>query len=232
MPTFELSSDTPIKIDQYDVLAMGDENGLLFHAMLCEKTSEGVCLGDTVDLVDMCPPLDRRSNAPTVIGNAGLTAKQKRKIKAFIDRELQESLAAQARSSAAGLRQYVVYKAYMPPNERVSFWRYSCIGFVLRAYRKARIKLLAPPSPFISVEDIKRFYPRQADMLDKVPRLRRLGIGPGTGRMVEGVECWPVDLVAYGLHSLARGPEDIESTPYRPVKGDEFYPRHDEPESI
>jgi len=139
-----------------------------------------------------------------------------------------ESEAARKRSATIGVRQYVIHRSYMPPSKKLSIWRYSCVGFVLRSYRVAAgIDLLKFPSPLRSLEEIKTFYPSQAKRLEKEKTQNRLGVGKGTGTDHDGVECWPIDLAGYLFHSLNREMtkiqgEDVE--PYQPQEGDEYFP--------
>jgi hypothetical protein len=228
MPSSVLSNQ-PIDLEPFDVLGSGDiETGLLTHAMLCrESQTVTIVLGENVQVIDMGPPLADCDEAPTVAGSAGLSEKQRRKIKAFVDGELSASKAKQELSERFGIKQYVIHPSSVAPSAKLPSWRYSCVGFVLRAYRRgASIQLLASPCPLKSVDEIQVLYPNQD--LSKKFRRKWLGVGDGTGTERDGVECWPIDLVGYLFHSLERPVEEIngeKAIPYQPQEGDEFFPR-------
>ena len=230
MPTNVLS-DKPINVEPFDVLGSGDlATGLLTHAMLGnEPQTLSVVLGESVRIVDMGPPLADCDESPTVSGSAELTEKQQRKIKTFVDGELSASKAKQELSRRFGVQQYVIYPSSVPPTKKLPSWRYSCVGFVLRAYRRgASIQLLANPCPLKSVDEIQVLYPNQD--LSKKFRRKWLGVGDGTGTDRDGVECWPIDLVGYLFHSLDRAVEEINgenALPYQPQEGDELFPRQE-----
>ena len=233
MPAKVLSNQA-IDVDSYDVLGSSDiPTRLLTHAMLCnESQSATIVLGEKLQVVDMGPPLADCVESPTVAGFAGLSERQRRKIKVFVDGELSASKAKQELAERFGIQQYVIYPSSVAPSPKFSSWRYSCVGFVLRAYRRgAKIQLLATPRPLKSVDEIQVLYPRYD--LSKKFRRKWLGVGEGTGTERDGVECWPIDLVGYLFHSLERSVEEINgenTTPYQPQQGDEFFP-HQESEN-
>lgn len=150
------------------------------------------------------------------------------KIKTFVDRHLSASQAARARQQTIGYRQYIIHKSAEPPSPGFSLWRFSCVGFVLKAYSTARIKLLNDSRPLKTLAEIQGLYPDQADRLDKESTQKRLGVGPGTGEDRDGEEAWPIDLVGYVFHSLARDFSAINgpgADPYQAKEGDEYFPR-------
>ena len=227
MPASVLS-EKPIDVAPFDVLGSGDQStGLLNHAMLSnESQSVPIKLGDSVQVVDMGPPLSDCDESPTVAGTAAFSDRQKRKLKTFVDGELSASKAKQKLSEHFGLKQYVIHPSVVAPTPKLPSWRYSCVGFVLRAYRRgANIQLLSRPCPLKSVDEIQVLYPDQD--LSKKFRRKWLGVGDGTGTDRDGVECWPIDLVGYLFHSLNRPVEKINgehAVPYLPQEGDEYFP--------
>lgn len=232
MPASRLSTE-PSTVEPYDVLGWGNEaSGLMTHAMLCNEpdTRDDVTNTTLLEIAHMGPPLDALPHEAHAVGNAGLSEKQWMKIKTFVDRQLSASEAARARQRTIGYRQFIIHKSAEPPSPGFSLWRFSCVGFVLRAYSTARINLLSDPRPLKTLAEIKDVYPDQADRLDKESTQNRLGVGPGTGADRDGEEAWPIDLVSYVFHSLARDVSAIngpDSVPYQPKEGDEYFPRLD-----
>jgi hypothetical protein len=101
---------------------------------------------------------------------------------------------------------------------------------VLKTYATARINLLSDSRPLTTLAEIQCLYPDQASRLDKESTQKRLGVGPGTGEDRDGEEAWPIDLVGYVFHSLARDVSAIDgadSVPYQAKEGDEYFPRLD-----
>ena len=187
---------------------------------------------NTTDLetAHMGPPLEPQSHRAHAAGTAGLSDEQTAMIKTFVDRSLSASKAEQRRARMFGLQQYVIHRSIEPPSEHFPFWRYSCVGFVLHAYRTARISLLDQPAPLKTLAQIKALYPNHAQHLDTPATQRRLGVEAGTGRATADGEAWPIELPGYVLHSLHRPVDQINgpiATPYSPRIGDEYYPRQD-----
>ncbi|MEK6233562.1 MAG: hypothetical protein N2C14_02535 [Planctomycetales bacterium] len=140
--------------------------------------------------------------------------------------------AAQARQVTTGMRQYIIHPSAEPPSPNFPLWRFSCVGFVLKAYSTARVALLCDPRPLKTLTEIKALYPDEADQLEKESPRTRLGVGSVTGRDRDGEEAGPIDLVGYVFHSLARTASEINgsvSVAYQPKEGDEFFPRSDAP---
>lgn len=223
MPARRLS-DQPSQLDPYDVLGQTDgSTDLMLHALLCNESTPraDVSKTTTVNCMHMGPPLGRRTDCGDAVGSAGLAEGHRRKIKTFVDDRRQERKAAKKRLQAAGrgdaLRfEYCIHPAATKPSGEFPLWRFSCVGFVLEAYRAARIRLLGSPRPSVSVSKLKQLYPDSADELDDPSVCDRMGIGEG--------ESWSVALVGYLLNSLARDTDEIHRTPYVPRVGDEYFP--------
>jgi hypothetical protein len=114
--------------------------------------------------------------------------------------------------------EYVILPAYLEPDEVISLWRFSCAGFVLKAYEEANLHLLQTHElPLVTLETLKRAYPRMAKLLDREEVRERLGIGRGVA--------WPAVLPGYIVNSMSRTREEIVAEPYRVQVGDEFFPR-------
>jgi hypothetical protein len=225
MPAARLTSQ-PAVVHPYDVLAQSDgATGLMLHALLC---NEADVRGDVTDKTElrtfhMGPPLGAWRAACDAFGTVNLTAKQKAKIKSFIDERQEERAAERRRLFELGghwdaRSQYLVHPEATPPTPDYPLWRFNCVGFVLQAYRRAGIKLLTGPFPLKTVDDLKRLYPYAAIQLDDPDQRTALGIGVG--------HRWPVLLVGYVLHSLGRKVEEVNgpgAEPYCPWEGDEFF---------
>jgi len=130
-----------------------------------------------------------------------------------------EYKAAQIGSSR---EQYVIcphVENVLRDDHTILYRRFSCVGFVLEAYRDAGISVLltdlAPP-PLVGLDALKTQYPEFAKILDRPRERKKLGI-PGDGP-------WPVVLAGYVLNALARPEREIRTTPYLARAGDEFFP--------
>ena len=233
MPAGRLSQ-TPSTVKTYDVLGKdGDTQGLVAHAMLCNEASprNDVTHGAELEVVHMGPPFEAASREAHVTGSADLTEKQRMKIKTFVDRQLPSAKAEKSRQAVTKRPQYVIHKSIEPPAGKYSCWRFSCIGFVLKAYQTARIKLLAEPRPLKTVAQIQELYSGEvAEALDNENFRKRYGLATGTGVKRNGEEAWPIDLVGYVFHALNRDASTINgpaAIPYQPQAGDEYFPRLD-----
>lgn len=223
MPARRLS-DQPTRLAPYDILGRTDgSTDLMVHALLCNELHSRTDVTQTsaINCVHMGPPLGRCAGVCEAVGSAGLGEGRRRKVKDFVNNRFQERKAARKRWQTAGqpktLRmEYRIYPAATKPSPEFSLWRFSCTGFVLEAYRTARIRLLGEPLPQISLVQLKTYYPEVADKLDDFGFRKRMGIGEG--------DRWPVSLVGYLLNSLAREVDEIHKTPYVPQSGDEYFP--------
>lgn len=225
MPAARLTSQ-PTVVHPYDVLAQSDgTTGLMLHALICNEANVRADVTDNTELraFHMGPPLLRSGETCDAFGTANLTATQRAKIKSFLDERQAERAAERRRQAELGGHwdagsQYRIHPPATPPTPDYPLWRFNCVGFVLLAYQRARIKLLIGPYPLKTVNDLKRLYPDAADYLDDPDRRKWLGLENGEG--------WPVILVGYVLHSLRReagennGPD---AEPYCPQEGDEFF---------
>ena len=94
--------------------------------------------------------------------------------------------------------------------------RFSCVGFVIEAYRAAGIDLLITDEndlPLISYQELRRVYPLLGRLATN--RRKQFGIvGDGPFRIV---------LPGYLFHSLTRTYGVIRRKPYKPRSGDEQF---------
>lgn len=227
MPAQRLSNQ-PATTHPFDVLAQSDGVGnLMLHALLCnESATRNDVTNDTIiNSFHMGPPLGPRRAACDAVGSANLTDEQREKVKTFIKDRREEKAAEKKRLQALGLdwdssSQYRIQPAATRPSRKHPLWRFSCVGLVLQAYKAARVSLLRRPFPLKTADDLKRVYPHFASDLEDADTRIHLGIGTG--------DRWPVALVGYVMHSLARPSEEINgpaAEPYQPQEGDEYFPR-------
>lgn len=227
MPAWRLDGQSR-HIHPYDVGAIdGPFPGFATHAVLCLVEQPQTVNRDqrNIDVVHMGPPLENQRQAIDIVGtvanDVGLDPSQCRRIKMFVDDRLAERKAHDERLARMGgleasFSEYVIHPPHIEPDESVSLWRFSCAGFVLRAYHEAGLVLVELESvPAVNLEMLKRAYPRFGRMLDRSDVRTRLGLGDGSE--------WPVVLVGYILHSLARDRAEIVADPYVVRPGDEVF---------
>ena len=198
----------------------------MLHAVLSD---EDVDATDTskVKSIHMGPPFGRiRQLAFAAVGSCELSTKHVARITEFVDQQFSARKAERLRLAKLGLpqnpmAQYRIQPPYSRPRKGCSQIRYSCVGFVLLAYKSARIELVSSACPLRTVEDLKSLYPPifHAALDDET---QRIGMGLDRGNR------WPVMLVGYVLHALNRTSDQIigkNATQYQPQEGDEFFPR-------
>ncbi len=220
MPAQRLSSH-PVTVRKYDVAGQDSEREPYFvrHVGLSDEERDNVRANTDLSLVHMGPPLERRKSGTPIhaVGTAGLTAGQIRQMGVFVDEHISEYKAEKIRKH----RQYVIHPHVREPDADVSCRRFSCVGFVVEAYRDAGIELLVtePTSlPHVTLDTLANAYPEQASRLRK-PALRSL-LG------LEGDGPWPAVLAGYVLNALNRTVHEIRRGPYIAASGDEFFPAH------
>ena len=229
MPAWRLDDQDRV-VRHFDVGAIdGVVARFVRHVVLClaEQPRNVNAQSRVLPAVHMGPPLEEKPLTIDVIGTAmlepdGLPAAERRQIKVFVDdrlreRKAQEARFARLRGREAILAEYVIHPAYMEPEPDVSLWRFSCAGFVLRAYEEANIQLIDSGNlPRVTLETLKTAYPQMAKWLDRQDIRARLGLGEGSA--------WPVVLAGYVVNSLSRSPEAIRAQAYSPTQGDECFP--------
>src|SRR6185295_2579957 len=154
MPAWRLDGQDR-QVNHFDVGAVdGTRQGFISHVLLClaEQPQVVNVNSRTPDAVHMGPPLEERPQPIDAIGTAvldpgGVQPTERRQIKVFVDDRLSERKAQEARMAKLNRRdpyhaEYVIHPPYVEPGEDVSLWRFSCAGFVLRAYEEANIHLI------------------------------------------------------------------------------------------
>lgn len=228
MPVFVLS-ERPVRVGAFDVVGAYRPDGDDFphHAALADGRRERPAVrGEKVTVVHMRPPFREGDGmAADLLGTLDPTADEIADIRYFVD-ELRLEFAA-AGDGIAG--QYVV----RPPVERPVIrphaegpdgvlrtrWRFSCVGFVLEAYRQAGVILAETDEaklPPIGLATLKAAYPALAARLDDPVERGRYGL--------DGDGPWPVLLVGHVFRALDRSAAEIRRAPFAPRPGDEYFP--------
>ncbi len=221
MPAQRVGS-SPIAIRQFDVVGQDASNELSFvgHVALAAQELESYASSAVLPVLHMRPPLESLGECrANCVGSAGLTVDQQLQIKLFSEELESEFKAAQVGRFPG---QYVIcphVKEVRRDDQTVVYRRFSCVGFVLEAYREAQIDVLVTDLeslPPVGLDSLKTQYLAFASILDRPEAREELGIG-GDGP-------WPVILAGYVLNGLARPEPDIRTTPYLARPGDEFFP--------
>jgi hypothetical protein len=219
LPSYRVAAES-LSLAIYDVVGQdGGEPAFIGHTGLAK--SAGSQTPSKIPVLDMGPPLHGQDDPghikANVVGSAALTDDEVQKIRTFIDRHVNEHLVFQQfkplQLMATVPKMYCVYPHAEPFYEndgRYSRMRFSCAGFVLEAYKKARINLLDPNSlPLVDIAVIRLGYPTQVRLMDNRTVSREdLGLA-GDGP-------WPVLLCGYLFHALNRDGDAIRRDPYVP----------------
>jgi hypothetical protein len=225
MPAQRTSHSVPVSASPGNMLAKSNGvSDLMVHAMLFDEDNERNDVTSTTQLriAHMGPPLGRATFTCDAIGRIDLSEDQKIRIKKFIaqckDASDKRKEEYRKRGKKADPRElYVILPSAKPPNGDFSYWRFSCVGFVKKAYEELKVRLLIGPFPERTLAELKNFYTGFAKELDDASTRAAMGIGTG--------DRWPVELVGYLLHSIARSDEEVIAKPYNPQEGDEHFPR-------
>jgi len=216
-----------VTLATFDVVGQdGHVPTFIRHAGLAN--SAGSQNAGEISVLDMRPPLHGQ-NAPShlradVVGSAALTDDEVQKITAFVNRHASEhgaflQLSFRELMNAAP-QIYIILphaKPFYEEDGRYARMRFSCAGFVLEAYKKARIRLLDSRAlPPIGMDDIRPCYPREVLLMEsgKVDP-EDLGLG-GDGP-------WRVLLCGYLFHALNRDTVAVRGRPYVPNIADRYF---------
>jgi hypothetical protein len=229
MPAWRLDEQDR-QVRHFDVGAIdGNVLGFVAHVVLCRAEQPQVVNVNSRILatVHMGPPLGEKPQPIDVIGTAlldsdGIEPSERRQIKVFVDDRLRERKSQESRLARLNwlepyYAEYVIHPSYIEPDDEVSLWRFSCAGFVLKAYEEAKIYLIDERNlPDVTLDTLKNAYPRMASLFDRDEVRVRLGIGEGTA--------WPIVLAGYVVNSLNRPPDAIRTKAFPPAQGDEYFP--------
>jgi hypothetical protein len=225
VPSFRLSEST-LSLSRFDVVGQdGAESGFIGHAGLAE--SAGSQNAASIPVLEMGPPLHGHGTAGhvrgDVVGSAALTDDDVQKIKTFVDRHANEHLVfshfSRSQLLQAAPHMYCVLphvSALYENDGRYARTRFSCAGFVLEAYKTARIKLLDLNGiPKVEMAVIAAAYPQTRFIESGRISAEALGLG-GDGP-------WPVLLCGYLFHALSREADAIRQEAYTPDIMDRYF---------
>jgi hypothetical protein len=216
MPASRLQG-AAISLRQYDIVGQDAETGEGFvrHVGLSNKDGDISPENPDIDLVHMGPPLAADSQRVDLVAQVDLTADEQYQIGVFVEERTGEYQAAKTRRKG----QYVIHPHVRRPDRDTPFFRFSCAGFVIEAYRDAGVDLLVTGTeelPEISLGTLVEAYPDQAESLRR-PR-RRAAFG------LEDEPPWRVVLAGYVINACNRRSDVIRADRYLPQPGDEFFP--------
>lgn len=225
MPSYRVTGST-ISLDRFDAVGKdGAESAFVGHAGLA--AAAGSQDGASIPVLDMGPPLHGHDNAGQircdVVGSAALTDDEVQKIKTFVDRHANEHLLFSEFSTRellqAAPQMYCVLPHTCPLEEndgRYTRTRFSCTGFVLEAYKRARIELLDLNGvPMVEMTIIAAAYPQTRFIERGIISAEALGLG-GSGP-------WPVLFCGYLFHALNRESDTIRQEAYTPDIMDRYF---------
>ena len=225
MPAQRLSND-PVSVGKYDVAGVDADSPMLpnfvRHVGLFGDERKELRRNEQLPLVHMGPPLGVNEGEIPVhaVGTAGLSTDDILQVQVFVDDRAGEYEAAKIRNPRA---QYCVIPHAEPheePDGTVTYWKFSCAGFVIEAYRYVDLDLLVTDQerlPPVDVDLIEAAYPGIFDSARRRERYNLRGDGP-----------WKIVLAGYVINALDRPVDAIRGIPYQPVSGDGFFPRNEE----
>jgi hypothetical protein len=226
VPSYRVAGST-LSLSIFDVVGQdSDESGFIDHTGLAEFA--GSQNAAKIPVLDMGPPLHGQGGSghvrANVVGSATLTADEVQKIKTFVNRNANEHLVflqfSMSQLIKAAPQMYCVHPHASPLYEddgRYARMRFSCAGFVLEAYRKARIKLMdSNDLPMVDIGVIRSAYPEQIRLVEG-RRISSEALG------LEGSGPWPVLLCGYLFHALNRDADVIRHEPYAPSIADRYF---------
>ena len=226
MPAQPLSS-VPTNIACSDIVGTYASNadGFVDHVGIAKVGREGVRKGDALTVAEMGPPLsDRAEWSPDVHGTATLTYGESMQIALFCRQHRRKHEANNLVRGMGPLRGYTIHphcKPFCEEDGTPVGMRFSCVGFVVEAYREAGIDLIATAwneLPRASWKSLSVAY----SMINK-PEWAMLNAKYGLGLDPRSPE-WRVVLPGYVLNALARSNEDIRASRYTPNNTDARFP--------
>ncbi len=184
MPSYRVAISR-LSLSIFDIVGQdGDEPGFIGHTGLAK--SSGSQDAAKIPVLDMGPPLRGQSGSghvqAHVVGSANLTDDELRKIKTFVDRHANEhqvfSRFTMSQLIKCAPQMYCVHphaSPYYEDDGRYARMRFSCAGFVMEAYKKARIELLASDDlPKVDIEVITVAYPEQVQLMESGRTAQRI----------------------------------------------------------
>jgi len=199
--------------------------GFVNHVGLAAASYASLVKGDTIDVVEMGPPLREGIRwAPDVYATASLNYDETMRITIFCRQHKGEH---EARNLVRGRGQYRGFvitphcKPFCEADGTQLATRFSCVGFVIEAYREAKIDLVVTDGhrlPSVPWEVLSLAFPvLKRDDWARVNQEYDLGLEPGSSE-------WHVMLPGYVVNALARGRDEIRSSPFIPQSKDAYFP--------
>jgi len=230
VPSSRIAADAePFAILRLEVVGRDSDDLRHFVRHTGLAAADHALRDEQVAVIDMGPPLHSLTSPGVmradVHGTANLTDDEQRKIETFIARHANEHRSLEMLRGRALLgtvaQMYCILPHAEPLREvdgRYARTRFSCAGYVLEAYRFARISLVdldsLSPVPW---ETVSAAYPDAANLINRglIDResLGLIGEGP-----------WPVLLCGYLFHALNRDAESIRQGPIRPTLDQARFP--------
>lgn len=226
MATTRTSNSATVTVRPLDVLSI-ELRGFLFHSMLCDESSDRSDVNERtrVRVAHMRPPVAAESFRCHVVSGIALTERERSKIRKFVERFRKEMEANAKQLELApddppktlpSEPRYLIHPERQPPKTACPLWSFSCLGFVISAYKNGRITLLSPNRPLKTIEDLKLLYPVRADDFDDANKRAEY--------LPEGGDSWPVALVGYLANAFNRSDDEVRQAPFEPQPGDEHFP--------
>jgi hypothetical protein len=226
MTTTRTSNNATLTVRPLDVLGI-ELRGFLCHSMLCDEFDARSDVNERtrIRVAHMRPPMATESFRCNVVSGIALTERERAKIRRFVERFRTEMLANAKQLELAPYDppqtlpsepKYLIHPERLTPRAGSTLWSFSCVGFVISAYRNGRITLLSPNRPLKTLEDLKMLYPDSADELDDPDKRAEY--------LPEGGDSWPVALAGYLFNAFNRSDGEVRQTPFQPEPGDEFFP--------
>ncbi len=166
-----------------------------------------------------------------IVSTIDLSERERRKIQRFIER-FRKEMQANAKQlqlspdedpiTLPSEPRYLIHPERLPPRTGSPLWSFSCVGFVVSAYKNGGITILADGRPLKTLEDLKQLYPDRAEDLDDPEKRAQY--------LPDGGDYWPVALVGYLFNAFDRGDAEIRAVPFEPQVGDEHFPPRRPPE--
>lgn len=212
-------------ITAFDVIGEDSsaEAGFVRHVALATTSVAGHPAGGSLPATHMRPPLLVVDGAAVhTHATVPLSAEEQRAVQRFVsDLDLEYAAAGVGRLTQ---HQYCIRPhtdSRRAPDGTTQLRRFSCVGFVVEAYRDAGLDPVATDDhslPLVSLDTLLVAYPDMARVLNH-PELRgRLANLAGSGP-------WPVLLPGHLFAALRADEGRIRSgPPYQPVVGDEYFP--------
>lgn len=226
MTTTRTSKSATLTVRPFDILGL-ELTGFLCHSMLCDEPSpkEDVDSRTKVRVAHMCPPIVANAWRCDVVSGIHLSEPERRKIQRFVERfrKEMEANAKQIELTSQDQLQtlpseprYLIHPERIPPKAGYTLWSFSCVGFVVSAYKNGGITILSHRRPLKTIEDLKQLYPNRAAELNDAQKQAEY--------LPNGGNSWPVALVGYLFNAFNRSDEEVRQVPFEPQLGDEHFP--------